>query len=1076
MFDEQTARNSLLASASSYDNNSTGFADYQRIDLIQREDGFKAHIFQKASDPTDVVVALTGTEDLVDAFADANLGTNQWKNNGQDLIRRISQIGELQKVTFSGHSLGGALAQFAAYDFLKSDNGNGNVDVSLVTFNSLGGEEGIRQIEQDRNRTFDPTRLDNIDAAHFVDTRDVVARLGNGHLGGEVIAHDFGSEDGLSAHKLDTSFLAENNQNVLLVGDGTIVDQAYLDVSDGLSIAAGMANRFNLEPLESVTTAEATVGVLAAAEALFAFAPTEELNQLGEAFFPEHDYISDWGDIRNGLVDPLTPLPNPHRLSDNAERAIRFTDAMLDSTREIIDTGKVIATEGIEQTARGLKEMARGAKHTFDYVDEFADDTFDSVRDATTRAYVSAVDKASEGIERLVEAYESAEDFTVDQIDNAERFYDDTTRWVGEQIHDAADVIGRAHDTAVQNTSELIEQIDGTYQTLKEESLDSAKEFVKDRLRDVTGLLRHAEDGFSDLAASAGDSIRRAGASFMSALPLAFIQVSPLVLDLDADGYELSALDQSKVRFDLDADGFAERTGWVNANDALLALDRNDNGRIDSGAELFGDHTPVSGESVTHADGFAALAELDSNRDAVIDSEDNAFADLRIWKDLDQDGASSPLELTTLAGANISGIRLDAAASTEIVSGHRILLESTVTYEDGVDRPIADIFFQVDRVNAKFSGDYQLSMEALMLPLVRGYGQVPHLHIAMSRDPALLSRVQALVSHGMRGSANLIDEIEQLIIHWTGSENINPASRGQFVDARKLGALEAFMATPFVTQQGITDPGINHAGPLDAAWKTLRTGVVERFVAQHLEGSPFEGAGYDFATDSVNVPGSLPEWIESAKTQQPHDSSDAIAYWHNIADLLRHSGDALGASQEEVEASLASVLTDTALERFSPIFSHVHLGGSAEQDELQTGNDYHVITAGKGDDSLEASGLGYKALFGGQGDDQLSSHPLRSAPTQFIGGAGQDTLIGSRYADVYHFDLGDGQDVIDETAGGFTCRNRTVFIIAHRLSAIREAQRVFVLERGQIVESGNPKELLKQAGHFARLHALQAEG
>ena len=56
------------------------------------------------------------------------------------------------------------------------------------------------------------------------------------------------------------------------------------------------------------------------------------------------------------------------------------------------------------------------------------------------------------------------------------------------------------------------------------------------------------------------------------------------------------------------------------------------------------------------------------------------------------------------------------------------------------------------------------------------------------------------------------------------------------------------------------------------------------------------------------------------------------------------------------------------------------------------------------------------------------------------------------------------------------CRNRTVFIIAHRLSAIREAQRVFVLERGQIVESGNPKELLKQAGHFARLHALQAEG
>ena len=55
------------------------------------------------------------------------------------------------------------------------------------------------------------------------------------------------------------------------------------------------------------------------------------------------------------------------------------------------------------------------------------------------------------------------------------------------------------------------------------------------------------------------------------------------------------------------------------------------------------------------------------------------------------------------------------------------------------------------------------------------------------------------------------------------------------------------------------------------------------------------------------------------------------------------------------------------------------------------------------------------------------------------------------------------------------CRDRTVFIIAHRLTAIREARRIFVLERGRIIESGSRKELLKRAGHFARLHALQAE-
>ena len=76
MFDEQTARNGLLGNASSYDNDSQGFTDYERIDALQVEDGFNAHIYRKTNDPTDVCSALTGTEDLVDAFVDANLGTN----------------------------------------------------------------------------------------------------------------------------------------------------------------------------------------------------------------------------------------------------------------------------------------------------------------------------------------------------------------------------------------------------------------------------------------------------------------------------------------------------------------------------------------------------------------------------------------------------------------------------------------------------------------------------------------------------------------------------------------------------------------------------------------------------------------------------------------------------------------------------------------------------------------------------------------------------------------------------------------------------------------------------------------
>ncbi|MBI4382795.1 MAG: hypothetical protein HY579_02025, partial [Nitrospinae bacterium] len=68
----------------------------------------------------------------------------------------------------------------------------------------------------------------------------------------------------------------------------------------------------------------------------------------------------------------------------------------------------------------------------------------------------------------------------------------------------------------------------------------------------------------------------------------------PLVLDLDGDGLELSALDGSNVNFDFDANGFAERTAWASADDGFLALDRNGDGAIGNGSELFGNAAPVN--------------------------------------------------------------------------------------------------------------------------------------------------------------------------------------------------------------------------------------------------------------------------------------------------------------------------------------------------------------------------------------------------------------------------------------------------------------------------------------------------
>ena len=111
---------------------------------------------------------------------------------------------------------------------------------------------------------------------------------------------------------------------------------------------------------------------------------------------------------------------------------------------------------------------------------------------------------------------------------------------------------------------------------------------------------------------------------------------SPLAIDLDGDGVETVSVDNG-VYFDHDGNGFAEKTGWISSDDALLVRDINGNGQIDDGSELFGDQTILSnGEKA--ANGFEALADLDSNHDGVFDGDDEAFGEIKVWQDLNQNG------------------------------------------------------------------------------------------------------------------------------------------------------------------------------------------------------------------------------------------------------------------------------------------------------------------------------------------------------------------------------------------------------------------------------------------------------
>jgi hypothetical protein len=177
------------------------------------------------------------------------------------------------------------------------------------------------------------------------------------------------------------------------------------------------------------------------------------------------------------------------------------------------------------------------------------------------------------------------------------------------------------------------------------------------------------------------------------------IEKSPIVIDVNGDGFNLTSQTEG-VNFDITGTGNAEKLSWTSAgsDDAFLALDRNRNGTIDNGLELFGNFTDQPKTLDGRArNGFWALTGFDTNADGKIDSNDPIFTRLRLWQDINHNGFSEPGELHILSELGVKTIELDykeARRTDEFGNQFRYRAKVKDSHDKQVGRWAWDVFLQ----------------------------------------------------------------------------------------------------------------------------------------------------------------------------------------------------------------------------------------------------------------------------------------------------------------------------------------------------------------------------------------------
>lgn len=448
----------------------------------------------------------------------------------------------------------------------------------------------------------------------------------------------------------------------------------------------------------------------------------------------------------------------------------------------------------------------------------------------------------------------------------------------------------------------------------------------------------------------------------------------PLAIDFGAAGINLTTLENG-VNFDLDNNGFEEKTAWIGTEDGFLALDVNGNQKIDNGSELFGDQFILSNGKRSEF-GFEALSDFDENNDQLITEEDPVFQKLLIWIDKNHNGKSESDELYKLIEKNITSISVDYTEADYLdTETGTYMAETAVVTLNNAQTSISEFWFDVDTTKTTHNGSVTS-------------GNVPSFEDAINGDET--GETAKIYMNFLFTDDFAVKRyyLKQFLYKITGSENIDPNSRGGNIDARDLHMIEQFMGRTFV---GVG--GENPNAPAAEILKKIGNRIENIYYCilscqtdfNHRRQKMVNGDTLDITPLTTNISGMIacgdPETnqliYDLGVYLRVYDHRKNTHFFDEFLTFCKTLPEEYAAIADISGSESSTYIGTNDANNYKGLSNINYLFGLDENDSL-TGNNGNDI------------------LYGGKGNDKL------------YGGNGNDTYV---------IEVGHGNDIINDTQG-----------------------------------------------------------